>query len=64
MTKPSGKFMLVVCVVSFLEREQVMEFLLLDAIALVAVPQTVGTSGFAQVCGLQMAIPVPRLLQF
>lgn len=56
--------MLVVCVVSFLEREQVMEFLLLDAIALVAVPQTVGTSGFAQVCGLQMAIPMPRLLQF
>ena len=56
--------MLVTCVVSFLEREQVMEFLLLDVIAPVAVLLTVGTSGFAQVCGLQMAIPMPRLLQF
>ena len=56
--------MLVACVVSFLEREQVMEFLLLAASASVVVPVIVGTNGFGQVCGLQMAIPRSQLLQF
>jgi hypothetical protein len=56
--------MLVTCVVSFLEREQVMEFLLLAVIASVAVLLTVGTSGFGQVCGLLTVIPMPQLLQF
>lgn len=56
--------MLVACVVSFLEREQVMEFLLLAVVASVAVPQIAGTSGFGRVCGLQMVIPKSLLLQF